>query len=141
MRTVLTATLAICVTIAATRAQETKAPKPNDATLLQGLKSSDGGERLNAFYQLRSSPSTMRSSKVRAALIDLIDREVQDELINRKEGEGESEGGDEYMADLTHTVASFADGVMRTKPAFLSQKAPSLPIHTPSTQDLRFRAF
>lgn len=110
MRKILTATLAICATFAAARGQQKETPpKPDESALLASLKSSNDGERLSAFYQLRSSPSAVRSPKVRAALIDLLDKEVQEELTNRKEGEGESEGGDEYMGDLTNTVATFAD--------------------------------
>lgn len=109
MRTIFAATLLFCATIAAAARQQGETTKPNESTLLASLQSSDGADRLSAFYQLRSSPSSLRSSRVKAALVDLLDREVQDELTNRKDGEGESEGGDEYMSDLTHTVASFAD--------------------------------
>ncbi len=47
---------------------------------------------------------------MRAALLDLLDRENQaSDKVNRSGGAGESEGDDEYMGDLVSTVASFAD--------------------------------
>jgi len=109
MRIILAFTLAVFTAVPSVCGQQIDASQQNESGLLASLKSPDGGERLKAFYQLRSSPSAIRNEKIRAALLDLLDREVQDEVTNRKEGEGESEGGDEYIGDLTNTVASFAD--------------------------------
>lgn len=109
MRTVFATILAVCATITIAWAQQAEAPKLDESALLSKLRSSDPAEVLNAFYQLSSSSAALRSSKVRDGLIDLLDREVQGEVANRKDGEGEGEGDAEFMDDLVHTVGSFAD--------------------------------
>jgi hypothetical protein len=109
MKMTLTIALVICVMLCAAWAQQRETSKLGEAALLSKLKSSDPREIVNAFYQLNSSSAALQSPNVRAALIDLLDREVQGELANRKDGEGESEGDAEFMNDLVHTVGSFGD--------------------------------
>jgi hypothetical protein len=57
-------------------AQQQKAPsKPSAAVLLARLRSQSEEERSKAFEALRSSQAALKSLEVRAALLDLLDRE------------------------------------------------------------------
>jgi hypothetical protein len=72
--------------------------------LLTQLRSKDAGVRSNAYYQLESDPTSLRNAKVKAALLDLLDREARD--ITNYDG---SEGFAEYISDLSGTVAPLVD--------------------------------
>ena len=67
------------------------------------------------FIKLHSRPTALRDPEVKAALIDLLDRENQaSDLKNRAVHEAhesgvDTEGDDEYMAAVVSSVESFVD--------------------------------
>ncbi|MGA3107231.1 MAG: HEAT repeat domain-containing protein [Terriglobales bacterium] len=80
------------------------------------LRSNDGAVRAEAFEQLRSDPANLKNQKVRAALVNLLDREnrtLDAQLVEaQKKGypdNGDNAGWAEYYSDLFSTVDSFAD--------------------------------
>ncbi len=81
-------------------AQQNPQPKPDINALLTQLHSKDAGERSSAYYQLESDPAALQNAKVKAALLDLLDRETRDST-NYTGGEGFAE----YISDLSETVA------------------------------------
>lgn len=68
--------------------------------LLTQLQSKDAGVRSSAYYQLVSDPAALQDAKVKAALLNLLDREARD-ITNYDGGEGFAE----YISDLSETVA------------------------------------
>jgi len=91
-------------------------PKPSIEALLAKLHSTEEAERADAFEQLRSDPANLKSPKVRAALLDLLDREnheLDSQLFEaQKKGypdEGENEEYAEYYSHVLDTVDSFAN--------------------------------
>lgn len=84
--------------------------------LLARLHSDEELERAKAFGQLHSDPVNLKNPAVRAALLDLLDRENHEfdsQLAEaQKRGypdEGDNEAWSEYYSDLVSTVDSFAD--------------------------------
>jgi hypothetical protein len=89
---------------------------PSVAELLAMIHSTEEPERAKAVEQLRSNPAYLQSPNVRAALLDLLDREnheLDSQLIEaQKKGypdEGDNAVWAEYYGDLLGTVDSFAD--------------------------------
>lgn len=109
MRAFFALTLATAVMIPIVQGQQPEAATPNLPILLTKIQSSEGDERAKAYHQLRSSPEALRNPRVRAALIDLLDRENQASDQARRAGGSENEADDEYLSELTGTVESFAD--------------------------------
>jgi hypothetical protein len=92
------------------------AQKPSVAVLLEKLHSTQEPERIKAFEQLHSNPASPQSPEVRAALLDLLDREnngLDSQLLDaQKKGypdEGDNEVWADYYSALIATVDSFAD--------------------------------
>jgi HEAT repeat protein len=118
MRRLLLIAVLVCLVISAV-GQVSPSAKPSVSDLLTSLHSKDWTERSNALDILRSDRSALRSRKVQAELIDLLDRENQeaDKRIREAQtlplGEGEEndevEGRGEYCSWLSETVDSFAD--------------------------------
>jgi hypothetical protein len=67
------------------------------------LRSQDAGARSQAFERLRSDPVALRDPGVKAALVNLLDRENQVRLS------AEDEGYAEYRSWLSDTVAKVID--------------------------------
>lgn len=76
-------------------------------------------ERSDAFQALRSNPAALKSPEVRAALLDLLDREnrerdakllqTQNSPPKEDKSETEDEGYAEYYSNVLGAVDSFAD--------------------------------
>ena len=79
------------------------AQHPTVAELLAGLRSEDANERTEALDHLRADPVALRDSKVKAALVGLLDRE------NKEPVHSEEEGFAEYRSWLADTVAKIVD--------------------------------
>lgn len=94
------------------------------AVLLMELHSQDWTQRSTAFEALRSDSLALRNPEVRAALLDLLDRENQEldaELLQAQkarnsasedksdEGDAADEAYAEYYSQVLDTVDSFAD--------------------------------
>lgn len=86
------------------------------AQLLVRLHSAEEPERAKAFGQLRSDPANLKNPTVRAALLDLLNREnheLDSQLEEaQKKGypdEGDNEAWAEYYSDLLSAVDSFAN--------------------------------
>lgn len=116
MRKILSvAALAFTATILSFTQQNPPHKADIDALLVK-LRSNDGGVRAEAYEQLRSDPMALRSAKVKAAFLDLLDRENHEldaQLVEaQKEGypdRGDNAGYAEYYSDLLDAVDSFAD--------------------------------
>ncbi len=116
MRTVLEVVLAVFATAAAICGQQTPAHKPSRAELIAQLRSDDIQVRSEAFETVRTDTVALRDPKVRAALIDLLDRENHETSDSVKEqgdagyiGSGEDESGSEYVGTLADSVAKIVD--------------------------------
>jgi hypothetical protein len=77
------------------------------AGLLLALKSENVQQRVNAFKKLKTDQGAIRRSDVKAALLDLLDRENR--LIHGATLVDRGEGYAEYIAELVDTVAAIAD--------------------------------
>jgi hypothetical protein len=96
-----------------------KAPnKPSVSVLLTKLQSQSEVERSEAFEALRSNPAALQSSEMRAALLDLLDRENQEldaKLLQAQnssredKGDAVDEGYAEYYSNVLGVVDSIAD--------------------------------
>jgi hypothetical protein len=77
------------------------------------LRSNDGGLRAQGYEQLKSDPGALRSPKVRAALLELLDRESRRMSGAPRPSDNEDAVGSqefvEYFSELDSTVDSFAD--------------------------------
>jgi hypothetical protein len=94
------------------QASKAPAPKRSAAELLARLSSHDAGERAQAYEQLRSVPGALNSAKVRAALLDLLDREnrtTASDIGSAGESTDVGEGYAEYVSALLGSVDSIAD--------------------------------
>jgi hypothetical protein len=98
--------------------QQAVSNKPSVAVLLARLHSQDDVERSTAFEGLRSNPAALQSPDVRAALLDLLDRENQEldaKLLQAQnssqedKGDAVDEGYAEYYSNVLGAVDSFAD--------------------------------
>jgi hypothetical protein len=98
-------------------AQQKALSKPSVAVLLARLQSQSEEERSKAFEALRSSPAALKSPEVRAALLDLLDRENHERdarLLQAQNSpqadkdEAEDEGYAEYYGHVLGVVDSFA---------------------------------
>jgi hypothetical protein len=99
-------------------AQQKALSKPSVAVLLTRLQSQSEVERSKAFEALRSNPAVLKRPEVRAALLDLLDRENRErdaKLLQAQnspqedKGEAEDEGYAEYYSHVLGAVDSFAD--------------------------------
>jgi hypothetical protein len=99
-------------------AQQKALSKPSVAVLLTRLQSQSDVERSEAFEALRSNPAALKRPEVRAALLDLLDREnrERDAMLLQAQnspqpdkGETEDEGYAEYYSQVLGAVDSFAD--------------------------------
>jgi HEAT repeat protein len=84
--------------------------------LLTTLHSKDWTVRNHTLQQLNSQPGFMSDRKVRAQLLDLLDRENHELDLQLKEAQregypdkGDNQGWADYYGDLLETVESFAD--------------------------------
>lgn len=113
MRAIFALAFTVCATTILGWGQQPSAPKPTTAELLDALRSDDTGKRADAYEHLRSNPSTLRSARVKAALLDLLDREsnVDEAAIREHVGTSDKygEGYTEYVYALGETVASFVN--------------------------------
>lgn len=112
MRTTLAViTLALMATNLA--AQQNSMRKPDVESLILQLGSNDGGERDQAYEQLKHDPEALRDSKVKAALLDLLDRETQRMIGAPRAGDNEddigTEGFAEYFSSLSSTASSIGN--------------------------------
>ena len=100
-------------------------PKPSIEALLAKLHSTEGAERADAFEQLRSDPANLKSPKVRAALLDLLDREnheldsqlfeAQKRVIRTK---ARTKNTQNTTAMFLTLLIPLLTGTIRDKPAF-----------------------
>jgi HEAT repeat protein len=99
-------------------AQQSVPNKTGVVVLLTRLQSQSEEERSKAFEALRSSPAALKSPEVRAALLDLLDRENHERdarLLQAQNSpqadkdEAEDEGYAEYYSQVLGVVDSFAD--------------------------------
>lgn len=76
------------------------------AVLISDLKSANVQRRLNAYENIKADKNAIKRSDVRAALIDLLDRENRTlHRATRARGEGYAE----YIGELVDTVAEITD--------------------------------
>ncbi len=113
MRTRLMVIVAVLISLTPLQGQQTH-PQPSVAELLTRLHSAVWKERSEAYEQLRAKPAALSSPKVRASLLDLLDRENQlVESTNRGVGpsvdEKYGEAYAEYLGELGDTIDTFAD--------------------------------
>lgn len=126
MRIILTLTLAACLATPLVCGQQVDTPRPRVSDLLAKLQSKDPAERSRSYEELRSHPEAMRSKKVQAALLDLLDREdreIDSTLRASHEQESVGEGDAEYVAELGETVDSYADWADTHQVCILVQQA------------------
>jgi len=102
MRSFLVITLVVG-SLTVTWGQQTPGPKATRAELLTKLRSDDVEERFEAYEQLHSDPDALRSAVVKAAFVNLLDRE------NHHVMTGDEEDYAEYVSSLAETVAKFGD--------------------------------
>ncbi len=102
MRNFLVITLAVCALIAAW-GQQTPGHKTSRAELLTEIRSEHAEVRSKAFEQLRSDPAALGDPRVKAALVNLLDRENHEPLF------GEEEDYADYVSRLADTVAKLVD--------------------------------
>ncbi|MGO9862638.1 MAG: HEAT repeat domain-containing protein [Terriglobales bacterium] len=96
-------TLAILAAITTVRGQQTLTNKSNRAELLTLLRSNNAEVRSEALDQLRTDPVALRDPKVKAALVNQLDRENQEPLY------AEEEDYASYVSWLADTVAKVVD--------------------------------
>jgi hypothetical protein len=96
--------------------QQTPAHKPSTAELIAQLRSDDAQVRSGAFESVRTDTVALRDPKVRAALVDLLDRENHETSDSVKDhghaeyiGSDEDEAGSEYIGALADSVAKIVD--------------------------------
>lgn len=93
------------ITLTAASAQQAPTPKPSKAELVAQLRSDDVKVRSGAFESVRTDAVIVRDPEVRAALIDLLDRENHE---NPAES-GEDEDYSMYVGTLADTVTKIVD--------------------------------
>jgi HEAT repeats len=103
MRDLIVITLVIFVTHTPVWAQQAHGHKATRAELLTQLRSDDVEKRIEAYKQLKSDRAALQDPKVKAAFVDLLDRE------NQGQTSGEEEDYSEYVSSLTDTVARTVD--------------------------------
>jgi hypothetical protein len=100
---ILCSVVAACLVVVGSSAQQASPSSANWAGLLTQLRSSDSEVRSEALDQLRSDPAALRDPKVRAALINQLDRENQETFS------AEEEDYASYVSWLSDTVAKVVD--------------------------------
>jgi hypothetical protein len=103
MRSLVTLTLVACAMLTAGWSQQAPANKRSRAELLTHLRSDHAQVRSEALERLRTDPVVLRDSRVKAALVSLLDRE------NQTTPSGDDEGYAEYLSWLADTVAKLVD--------------------------------
>jgi HEAT repeat protein len=116
MRTLFVFALATLMTLTAAWAQQAPAHKLSTTELIAQLRSDDAQVRSGAFESVRTDTVALRDPKVRAALIELLDKEnheatdsVKDQRHTKYIGPGEDEAGSEYIGALADSVAKIVD--------------------------------
>jgi hypothetical protein len=95
---------------AASVAQQTPEPRPPVNDLLASLYAAKWSDRAVAYDELRNDPKEIRKPEVKAALLDLLDRENRTDLAQEPEFDSDTnEAYAEYVASLLGTVSSLAD--------------------------------
>lgn len=102
------ALLACVLGLAVNVAAQTPAPKPQFATLLAALHSEKWQDRAVAFEQLRNDPKAMSDKTVKAALVDLQDRENHLTEATAPDKDSE-EAFAEYLGALASVLFNVAD--------------------------------
>jgi hypothetical protein len=113
MRRILLAIVLSFIATTPSLAQQNSLQQTEIDALLVQLRSNDAGERDHAYERLKTDPSALRSPKVKAALLDLLDRETgrmegTPRPSDSEDGVG-TEGFAEYFNELASSVALFAD--------------------------------
>lgn len=118
MKTALLVTISFFTVGASRWGQEPASNVAGTAALFTKLHSTEESERAGAFEALRSNPVGLKSPEVRAALLDLLDRENHERdarLLQAQNSpqavkdEAEDEGYAEYYGQVLGVVDSFAD--------------------------------
>lgn len=115
MRAPLLGTIAALATIISCWGQQTPTSTPNVTDMLTMLHSGKWLERQHAFEQLRSDRTAIRSPKVQAALLSLLDLENQVLASDNRKAQSPGykdkygEAYAEYSAQLGDTIQSFVD--------------------------------
>lgn len=104
--------ITIALTITAPVNAQQAAASTLDAAIVK-LHSNNNGDRDKAYAQLKSDPAALRNPKLKAALLELLDRETR-RMVGMPEagdsvGDIGSEGFAEYFANLSSTVANIGD--------------------------------
>ena len=94
---------AVYAATVAAHAQEAPASGPSTAELVEQLNSDEPVLRNNALERLRSDPDALRDSKIKAALVTLLDKE------NHVKFSEDDEGYAEYVDWLAETTAKVVD--------------------------------
>jgi HEAT repeats len=103
MQILFALTLAACAMLTAGWGQQIPAHKPSRAELLTWLRSDNAEVRSEALDRLRTDPVALRDPKVKAALVNQLDRENRETLY----AEEEDYAG--YLSWLVDTVAKVVD--------------------------------
>ena len=94
-------------------AQQSSLSAPDIDVLLAKLRSNSGGERDSAYERLKAIPAALQNPKVKAALLDLLDRETQRMIGTPRLGDSEvgvgTEGFAEYYSELSSTASDIGD--------------------------------
>ena len=101
----LVSLIAVCATVSAVSGQQTPAHKPSTAELIAQLRSDNEQARSGAFESVRTNPAALRDPQIKAALVNLLDRENHEPPSES----GEDEGYAEYTSWLADTVAKVVD--------------------------------
>jgi len=89
--------------VTAVSGQLTSASSPSWVNLLVQLRSNDSEVRSGAFDQLRLDPTALRDPEVKAALVNLLDRENEETVT------GDEEDYSMYVDTLSDTVTKLVD--------------------------------
>jgi hypothetical protein len=100
---ILVSIIAATGAVTAVSGQQTSASSPSWANLLAQLRSNDSEVWSGAFDQLRLDPAALRDPKVKAALVNLLDRQ------NKEPIHGEEEDFADHTSWLSDTVARIVD--------------------------------
>jgi hypothetical protein len=105
MRKVALTIFALILSTVASPARQIPAAKPQVSDLLAKFHSDEWSDRAEAYEELNADGNAMRSERVKAALLDLQDRENHLTLATAPEPKSE-EAYAEYKAQLLSTVVS-----------------------------------
>ena len=103
MRTSLLLIFTSCAALTVCVGQQAPNNESDRIELLQKLHSNRVDDRVGAYEKLRTDSSALHDPRVKAALVDLLDRESHVALND------DQEGYIEYMSKLTDTIAGLVD--------------------------------